>query len=91
MTQNEKAVEVNPVAVAVMNLIKSDKVGEITGTPEYLYKKLISNARQYDLDYTRDKYWPKNSSWLMRKKEEIIPNLEKLGIGVSHYKQKGKR
>lgn len=91
LTQNEKAVEVNPVAVAIINLIKSDKVGEITGAPEYIYKKLISNARQYDLDYTHDKYWPKNSSWLVRKIEEIIPNLEKLGVSVSHFKQGGKR
>jgi hypothetical protein len=91
LTQNEKAVEVNPVAVAIMNLIKSDVVGEITGTPEYIYKKLISHARQYDLDYTHDKFWPKNSSWLIRKLEEIIPNLDKLGISVSNYKEKGKR
>lgn len=91
LTQNEKAVEVNPVAVAVTNLIKSDVVGEITGTPEYIYKKLISHARQYDLDYTHDKYWPKNSSWLIRRLEEIIPNLDKLGIRVSNYTDKGKR
>jgi len=79
--QNEAAVEGSPVAQAILTLME-DRSDEWSGTPAELLKSLEPVAEGLCIN-TRDRYWPKNPSWLSRRVREVEPNLLALCLEVS--------
>lgn len=84
--QNLEAIEASPVAYAVKTMIDNEIVGVIEATPMYIFNRLIREATSAEIDYTRDRSWPTNVRWFVRKLTEVIPNLEKIGIKISKGK-----
>lgn len=80
--QNEESIENSPVALAVIELIKSKKIG-IEAEATYILDQL-NRINNCGLTGTHDKYWPSNSRSFGKKFREITPSLEKIGLRITH-------
>ena len=85
--RNEEVLQNNPVAQAVIALMKDKELWK--GTPSELYNVLDDIAENLKINTT--KAWPKASNALIRKLNEVKTNLEEGGITVERDKSKSAR
>ena len=78
--KNEEVVRSNPVAAAIMELMK-DRDSAWTGTATPLLDELQKVATDLKLDM-KDKSWPKAPHILTRRIREILSNLRDVGVKV---------
>jgi len=76
---NTEAVDANPVAAAVVELMK--KNDEWVGTAMALLRELNQIAEQVNID-TKSLYWPKQPNHLSRRLKEVTANLNALGYTI---------
>ena len=79
--QNVEAINSNPVAAAIVALINND--GEWEGRPGDLLEELTEIAYKERID-TKDKLWPKASSVLVKRINQVKSNLADTGIIYSN-------
>jgi hypothetical protein len=77
--QHDEAIQANPVAQVIVELMKTHD--EWFGTPTELYTVLddIAIALQLNRSYG----WPKDAAWLIKRLHLLIPNLIAKGIEIT--------
>ena len=76
--QNQAAVESSPTAQVILEFMRARDEWE--GTPSELYEELENLAQERKLQIGGTYGFPKSSSWLIRKINEVRTNLLSLGI-----------
>lgn len=82
--QHDEAIESNPVAMAIMELMQTHE--EYADTPANVYGALRTIATK--LEINQGKAWPKDASWFGRSLISIAPNLDAKGIHIEHTRGK---
>jgi len=77
--QHDEAIQANPVAQVIMELMRTRS--EWVGTPTKLYTVLSQIADDLKLSKSQD--WPKSTEWLIKRLHLLIPNLSAKGIEVA--------
>ncbi len=89
-SRNEAAIEASPVAQTV-RVFAEERKSEWGGTAGELLPELAKIACQLGID-TRAREWPKQPNVLSRRLNEVVPNLRKAGVRVTHgWKGSGKK
>ena len=89
--QNDEALSASVVGPAIIYLIEHDlnvdsTTGEFTATPTEYLVALTSAAQALGID-CRQKFFPNNPHWAVRRTQEIKTNLERVGIRfLWHYR-----
>lgn len=80
-SQDEIAIEANPLALAIIQLIIEEPTG-ITATAEVILQKLnnINNSHGFSDKY--DRAWPNGNKAFGKKFFELTPLLEKIGLKI---------
>jgi hypothetical protein len=79
--QDEEAIEASPAGQALIIFMQDEK--EWSGTASQLMFQLNGVGNKYDL--TDSFYWPRDSSWLTKRLNELEPNLMARGIHIKRY------
>jgi hypothetical protein len=82
--QHDEAIDANPVAKAIVGLMKERQQWQ--GTPADLYNTLYEVA--FDLGITQSPGWPKDAARLGRALTPITPNLNAKGIDLERSRNK---
>jgi len=77
--QNKEVLYSDPVALVVIAFMENQS--EWSGEPTDLLNELKILAEGMNID-TRDSSFPKNSTWLMRRLNQIETNLSEVGISI---------
>jgi hypothetical protein len=77
--QNDEVVESSPVAEAIL-IFMDGRNSEWNGSPTQLHKELGDVVDQTKPELRRSGMWPKTSSELTKKINEVTPNLKAKGI-----------
>jgi hypothetical protein len=77
-SQSEEALRASLIATALVTFMENHSDNWI-GTPETLYDALCNYANDHKIS-TRQKSWPKNSVWMIRRLNEAAPSLSAVGI-----------
>ena len=77
-SQNDAALEASPVGTAVIAFME-EKNGDWEGTASDLLAILDKKAEELKIGI-RQKLWPKDAAWLVKRLNTIVPNLEEAGI-----------
>jgi hypothetical protein len=85
--QHDEAIQANPVAQVIIELMKN--TSEWYGTPTELYTVLDETATTLQLRKSQD--WPKDAARLIKKLNLLIPNLSVKGIEIERPTRGDKR
>jgi hypothetical protein len=83
--QNEEVLNSNLVAVALQSILSIIKKWE--GTASSLLVHLEKNLIDNEIDFKRDKFWPKTPTQLSRRITELKTDLNKAGIEIRKEKK----
>jgi phage/plasmid primase-like uncharacterized protein len=87
--RNEAAIEASPVALALRAFVEEQSCGW-EGTAGELLAELTRVASRLRIE-TRAREWPKQPNVLSRRLNEIMPNLRRVGIRITHgWREKSK-
>ncbi|KAA2279386.1 bifunctional DNA primase/polymerase [Candidatus Nitrosocosmicus agrestis] len=79
LEQNDEVIESSPVAEAIL-IFMDERNSEWNGSPTQLHKELGDVIDQIKPELRRSNLWPKTSSELSKKINEVTPNLKAKGI-----------
>lgn len=82
--QNREALAASLVGTALEHAMENGlnvEDGKWTATPSSFLSQLKSSAEQLGID-TKQRLWPKNPNWAIRRVMEVKTNLERIGIHV---------
>jgi hypothetical protein len=99
--QTDEIVDSSQVATVIMCMM-FEKYGEFEGdlrqewigTPTELYGEIksIVDTEKWNLNIdTKDKYWPKSASSLIRRLNEIIPTLKEKDLEITYFREPNKQ
>ncbi len=78
-TQSEAAIDASPVGIALLSFMEGKVIWE--GTATELLNLLEIEAEKLRIN-TKASQWPKEPSWLSRRIQVILPNLQEQGLRV---------
>ena len=78
-----EAIEANPVARAVILLMRQSDDDQWQGTPAELLNELKDLLPELGLD-EKNRYWPKDPVWMSRRLNEVQVNLGAIGLVIEH-------
>ena len=78
-TQSEAAIDASPVGIALLSFMQDKE--EWNGTATELLELLEREADTLKIN-TKASQWPKDPSWLSRRVQVILPNLQEQGLKV---------
>ena len=79
--QSEETLKSSLIATVLVSYIEILHPSGWSGTPELLYNELCDYAGNQNIN-TRQKAWPKNANWMVRRFNEVAPNLLTKGITI---------
>ena len=85
--QTSEALEASPVAQALLKLMEGKS--SWVGTPQELLKQLDQVAEEAGVD-RKSRHWPKDTRWLWRRINEVLPNLLAVGLKAMNSTAAGK-
>ena len=80
--QTDEAIDNNPIAGAIIELMETQPKGVWLGNPTKLLGELNKLAIQNEIDTKQNPYWPKAAQILSRRLNELAPNLKQKGIMI---------
>lgn len=82
-SQNDEVIESSPVAEAILLFVKDWEIGhQWRGTPSKLHTDFTNMIDQIKPDLKKSNLWPKASSTLTPKINEVKPNLKQRGVDI---------
>lgn len=88
-SQNEEAIQANPVAVAAKLLVAEDIVWE--GTATKFFTEFADSSVDEKRYLTRHTMWPNDPSGIGRALVRAETNLKRIGISVEHFRKGNER